>query len=204
MCRPLLIAYCVSGDPPWLAHRPALGTSTHLMPERGEVHRRPVLNQPSLADPENIDELELDAIPGRRQIPQFTKVRSPECLASRNKIALSELLVDLHGGIRKPLQQRAVEGLEAARGPIRLRDSLTLRPVVIHELRVECLVSERQVVLILAPLHELSHSTLVVIARHPHLPRSGTSMHHFPSRSPGLPPSRLQVHQPSAPKRRSS
>jgi hypothetical protein len=26
-------------------------------------------------------------------------VRSPECLAGRNKIALSELLVDLHGGI---------------------------------------------------------------------------------------------------------
>jgi hypothetical protein len=81
--------------------RPALGTSAHLMPERGEIHRRPVLNQLALANPENVDELELDAIPGRRQILQFTKVRSPECLAGRNKIAFSELLVDLHGGIRK-------------------------------------------------------------------------------------------------------
>src|SRR5215470_10556029 len=88
---------------------------------------------PALADPENVDKLELDTVPGRRQIPEFTEMRSPECLAGRNKIALSELLIDLHGGIRKPLQQRAVEGLEAARGPIRLRDSLTLRPVVIHE-----------------------------------------------------------------------
>src|SRR6516225_4813128 len=104
------------------------------MAERGEVHRRPVLDQPALAHPEDVDELELDPVSGRRQIPEFTKVCPPECLAGRHKIALSELLVDLHGGIRKPLQQRAVEGLEAARGPIRLRDSPTLRPVVIHEL----------------------------------------------------------------------
>ena len=107
------------------------------MPERGEVHRRPVLDQPALADPENVDKLELDTIPGRRQIPEFIKVRSPEFLAGRNKITLSELLIDLHGGIRKPLQQRATEGLGAARRPIRLRDSPALRPVVIHELRVE-------------------------------------------------------------------
>jgi hypothetical protein len=101
------------------------------MPERGEVHRRPVLDQLALAHPEDVDELELDPVSGRRQIPEFTKVRPPKCLAGRNKIALSERLVDFHGGIRKPLQQRAVEGLEAARRPIRLRDSPTLRPVVI-------------------------------------------------------------------------
>jgi hypothetical protein len=101
------------------------------MPERGEVHRRPVLDQLPLAQPEDVDELELDPVSGRRQIPEFTKVRPPKCLAGRNKIALSERLVDFHGGIRKPLQQRAVEGPEAARRPIRLRDSPTLRPVVI-------------------------------------------------------------------------
>src|SRR5499427_8524938 len=175
------------------------------MAERGEVHRRPVLDQLALAHPEDVDELELDPISGRRQIPEFTKVCSPECLAGRNKIALSELLVDLHGGIRKPLQQRAIEGLEAARGPIRLRDSPTLRPVVIHELRVECLVSERQVVLILAPLHELSHSTLVVIARHPPPPAFGNK-HAAPPVALARTPASLgrQVHQRSAPKRRSS
>src|SRR6266566_6229570 len=158
------------------------------MPERGEVHRRPVLDQLALAHPEDVDELELDPVSSRRQIPEFTKVRPPKCLAGRNKIALSELLVDFHGGIRKPLQQRAVEGPEAARRPIRLRDSPTLRPVVIHELRMECLVSERQVVLILAPLYELSHHTLVVIGRHPPPPASGHKHASPPSPSPGLPP----------------
>jgi hypothetical protein len=33
---------------------------------------------------------------------------------------------------------------------------------------VECLVGEVQVVLILAPLYELSHHALVVVARRPH------------------------------------
>jgi len=51
------------------------------MPERAEVHRRPVLDQPALAHPEDVDELELDPISGRRQIPELTKVRPPKCLA---------------------------------------------------------------------------------------------------------------------------
>ena len=62
------------------------------MAERGEIHRRPVLDQPALADPENVDELELDAISGRRQVPEFTKVRSPERLSGSNETPLWSLV----------------------------------------------------------------------------------------------------------------
>src|SRR5215813_10455282 len=88
------------------------------MPERSEIHRCPVLNQPAVADPEDVDELELYAVPGRWQIPDFTQVRPPECLARGDKVALGELVIDLHGGVRKALQHRAVERLEAARRPV--------------------------------------------------------------------------------------
>jgi len=58
---------------------------------------------------------------------------------------------------------------------------------VVHELGVEDLVGETQVVLILAPLHELGHGALVVVARHRHLPaRPATIMHHHVSHPPGL------------------
>src|SRR3954463_12384139 len=76
--------------------RPKLGT--HLLPEGTDVHRRPVLDQPAVADPEDVDELELHALSRRRQVPEFTEVRPPECLAGRDEVALGELLVDLHGG----------------------------------------------------------------------------------------------------------
>src|SRR5205814_8218046 len=124
-CRPLFLAYRVSGSVTVARSQPKLGT--HLVPEGADVHRRPVLDQPAVADPEDVDELEFHAISRRRQVPEFTKVRPPECLAGRHEVALGELLVDLHGRIRKPLQQRAVERPEAARGPVRLRQSLPLR-----------------------------------------------------------------------------
>jgi hypothetical protein len=129
-----------------------------------------VFDQLAVADPEDVDELELHAIAGRRQIPEFAEVRPPERLAGSDEIALGELLVDLHGGIGESLQQRAVERLEAARRPARLRDGPAAGPVVVHESRVEDLVRERQVVLILTTFYELSHDTLAVVPRHPHLP----------------------------------
>ena len=133
----------------------------------------------------------------------------PEGLAGRHEIALGELVVDFYGGIGKALEQRAVKGLESARGPVRLRDSTAFRPVVVLEFRVESLVGERQVVLVLAALYELGHrmligvmligvmlaigtlaivmlvigtlviGTLVAVARHPPPPASGT--HHASS-----------------------
>jgi hypothetical protein len=61
-----------------------------------------MLDQPAVADPEDVDELELNPISSRRQIPELTQVRSAECLAGGDQIALGELLIDLDGGIRKP------------------------------------------------------------------------------------------------------
>jgi hypothetical protein len=52
-----------------------------------------VLDHPAVADPEDVDELELHAISRRRQVPEFTKVRPAECLAGRNEVALGELRV---------------------------------------------------------------------------------------------------------------
>src|ERR1700749_3008138 len=116
--RPLFLAYRVSGSVTVARSQPRLGT--HLVPEGADVHRRPVLDQPAVADPEDVDELELHPISCRRQVPEFAKVRPPECLSGRNAVPLGELLLDLPGSIRKPLQQRAVERPEAARGAIRL------------------------------------------------------------------------------------
>src|ERR1700761_790169 len=114
--RPLFLAYRVSGSVTVARSQPKLGT--HLVPEGADVHRRPVLDQPAIADPEDVDELELHAISRRRQVPEFTQAGPPQCLAGGNEAALGEFLVDLPGSIRKPLQQRTVERLEAARGPI--------------------------------------------------------------------------------------
>src|ERR1700759_2206818 len=168
--RPSFLAYRVSGSVTVTRSQPKLGT--HLVPKGADVHRRPVLDQPAVADPEDVDELELDPISCRRQVPEFAKVRPPECLAGRNEVALGGLLLDLPGCIRKPLQQRAVERPETARGAIRLRERPPFRPVVVHELRVKCLVGVVQIVLILAPLYERSHRALVVVARHPHPSRA--------------------------------
>jgi hypothetical protein len=122
-----------------------------------------VLDQLAVTEPEDVDELELDPVPGRRQVPQLAEVRAAERLARRHQVTLGELVADLHRGVGKPAQQRAEEGLEAARGPVRLRDGPPLRPVVVHELRVEGLVGERQVMLVLAAFHELRHGTLVLV-----------------------------------------
>jgi hypothetical protein len=91
-------------------------------------------------------------------------MRATERLASGDEIAFGQLLVYFHGRIWEPAQERAEEFLESARWPGRLRDGATLRPVVVNELRVKYLIGKIQVVLILAPLHELSHGTLVVLA----------------------------------------
>ena len=96
---------------------------------------------------------------------------SPRCvprkrLAGRHQIALGDLLVDLHGGVRKAAQQRAVERLESARGPLCTRNGPALGSVVVHELRVEHLVGECQVVLVLAAPDELRHDPLVVVGVH--------------------------------------
>jgi serine/threonine protein kinase len=48
----------------------------HLLPERVDVHGRPVLDQPAIVEPEDVDELELDPVPGRRQVPELTEMRS--------------------------------------------------------------------------------------------------------------------------------
>jgi hypothetical protein len=122
-----------------------------------------VLDQQAVAEPEDVDELELDPVPGRRQVPELAEMGAAECLAGRHEIALGELVTDFHGGIGKALQQRAVKGLESARGPVRLRDITAFRPVMVLEFRVEGLVGERQVVLVLAALYELGHRTLVVV-----------------------------------------
>jgi Predicted kinase len=63
-----------------------------------------------------------------------------------------------------------------------------LRPVVVHELRVKCLVGVVQIVLILAPLYERSHRALVVVARHPHPSRvrqQSCIIACHPARTPG-------------------
>src|SRR6185437_3413417 len=182
--RPLFLAYRVSGSVTVTRSQPKLGT--HLVPDGADIHRRPVLDQPAVADPEDVDELELDPISCRRQVPEFAKVRPPECLAGRNEVALGELLVDLHGCIRKPLQQRAVERPEAARGAIRLRERPPFRPVVVHELRVKCLVGVVQIVLILAPLRTQPPRACCRRPTSPPLPRTATIMHHRLSPPPGL------------------
>src|SRR4029077_8410245 len=59
------------------APAPARHLRAHLPPERSDVHRRPVLDQPAVADPEDVDELEFYTFSGRRQVPELTKVRPP-------------------------------------------------------------------------------------------------------------------------------
>lgn len=120
-------------------------------------------DQLALADPEDVDELEFYAVAGRRQVPELAEVRAPERLAGGDQVALGELIVDLHGGVGEPPQQRTVERLEATRGPVGRYDGPTPWAVVVHEPRMDDLVRERQVVLILAAFHELGHNALVVV-----------------------------------------
>src|SRR5690349_24243541 len=44
-----------------------LGGRLHLLAEGVDVHRRPVLDQSAVAEPEDVDELEFHAVPRRRQ-----------------------------------------------------------------------------------------------------------------------------------------
>src|SRR5262249_18749246 len=120
------------------------------------------------------DELKLDAIAARGQAPELPEVGAPECLARRNEITLGQLLIDLHGGVGEALQQGAVERLEAARGPLRLRNGPALRPVVVHEVRVKQSVPQRQTVLVLPPPYEPGHGPLVLLAQRPPNLRSGS------------------------------
>jgi hypothetical protein len=52
-----------------------------------------VLDQFAVADPEDVEELQLDAIPGRRQVPEFTQMRAPERLCGWRPDPLGELLI---------------------------------------------------------------------------------------------------------------
>jgi hypothetical protein len=55
-----------------------------------------------------------------------------------------------------------LEGLEGSRRTRCERRRAPLRVIVVHELRVEDLVRRREVVLVLAHLHEVRHHPLVV------------------------------------------
>ena len=104
--------------------------------------------------------------------PQLSPMGSAECLAGGDKITFRELVVDLHSCVGEPVKQLAVEGLESCCRPISvLRDGLPLRGIVVGEVRMEDLIREPEVVLVLTHVDEPGDDLLVVLSRHgPYLP----------------------------------
>ena len=76
-----------------------------------------MFDEPAIRDADDVHELELNMVPGRRQTPQLTAMRATQRLPRADQITLGDLLVDLHRRIGKPAKKRPVKHLESARGP---------------------------------------------------------------------------------------